>query len=62
MVFKFNFSRLGANFTLLIFLNGSSRNMQSFKDLLRRYMLLEEGEIAILPLYPGSFQKEGAGM
>lgn len=62
MFFKFNFSRLGANFTLLIFLNGSSRNMQSFKDLLRRYMLLVEGEIAILPLCPDSLQKEGAGM
>lgn len=59
MFSKFNFSRLGANFTNIFkwFLS-----KQSFKELLRRYMLLEEEEIAILPLCPGSLQKEGAGM
>lgn len=55
-------SRLGANFALLIFLNGSSQTHSLLKTCLERYMLLEEGEIAILSLCPGSLQKEGAGI
>lgn len=62
MFLKFSLSGLGASFMLLIFLNYSSQTHSLLKTCLQRCMLSEEGEVAMLPLCPGSLRKERAGM
>lgn len=62
MFLKLNLSRLGANFTLPLLLNGSSQTHSLLETCLERDMLEEEGAIAVLPLCSDSLQKAGAGM